>query len=342
MSREAAEAPVNALRHAGVPGHVESYFLRANDPLLARAFWLKATVFAPLEGPVEIESWLIFFDADRPTPVAGRETARFAAGAVTGDHGTPRVTACRLTLDLKPSGSARGQVATSVGDASVDLTWTPSPGPAAAPLSLLRARVLREGPFPRSKLLTPFPSLRFSGHLELGGERIVVDRWPGMQGHNWGRDHAYEYAWGQCLFPATPRSPDAMLEGFTGRIRVGGRLTPRISCLVIRRGDETLRFDRLLDLWRQDADVAADRWALKMAGSAGEARLDMDASGRPIACLGYRNPDGRLSYCFNSKLARVRLQVQPRRGPAFACESEHGGALEFLRNEPDRRFPDVL
>jgi hypothetical protein len=133
-----------------------------------------------------------------------------------------------------------------------------------------------------------------------------------------------------------------MLEGFTARVRVAGRLTPRISCLIVREGDRSFRFDRLVDLWRQDAEMTADRWSLRMSGSDGEARLEMDATGRPMACLGYRNPDGRLSYCFNSKLARVRLQVQPCRGAAFARESEHGGALEFLRHQPDPRFPDVL
>ncbi len=37
-----------------------------------------------------------------------------------------------------------------------------------------------------------------------------------MQGHNWGREHAFEYAWGQCLFPATELAPESMLEGFYG------------------------------------------------------------------------------------------------------------------------------
>ncbi len=342
MMLPASGASDNTLRFAGAPGHVESYFLRANDPSRPRAVWLKATVFAPLEGPPQVESWLIFFDAARSSPIAGRETSSFVPGAFTDADGRVRVSVCRITLDLAPGGSARGAVRTSTGDALVDLAWTASSGPTARPLSLLRSRVLREGPFPRSKLLTPFPSLLFSGHLEVGGERIELGGWPGMQGHNWGREHAFEYAWGQCLFPATELAPESMLEGFTARVRVGGRITPRVSCVVIRRGDHTLRFDRLGDLWRQDARLESDRWALRMSGSAGEARVEMDAAGRPMACLGYRNPDGRLSYCFNSKLARVRLQVQPRRGAAFACESEHGGALEFLRDTPDPRFPDVV
>jgi hypothetical protein len=74
----------------------------------------------------------------------------------------------------------------------------------------------------------------------------------------------------------------------------------------------------------------------------GEAELSMDASVRPMVCLGYRNPNGEPSYCFNSKLAKVTLTVRPMDDASFTCASEHGGALEFLRREPDPRFPHVV
>jgi hypothetical protein len=61
-----------------------------------------------------------------------------------------------------------------------------------------------------------------------------------------------------------------------------------------------------------------------------------------MVCLGYGNPDGRISYCFNSKLAEARLRVEPLRGPAFQYESANGAALEFLRSTPDLRFPDII
>jgi hypothetical protein len=338
----APEIDPNALRYEGRGGHVESYFLRANDPERPRAIWLKATVYAPLHGEPEVESWLVAFDADRPAPIAGRESARWTPQAVETTGGSLRITASRLVFELSSRGRASGEVRTPAGDGRVDLTWEPARVPSAASLSLLPPRLLREGPFPRSKALTPFPSLVFSGAVEVGGDRIAVKDWPGMQGHNWGREHAFEYAWGQCLFPRSGSEPEAMLEGFSARVRVAGRLTPRVSALVVRRGERAFRFDRLFDLWRQRASIARDRWTLRMTGHDGEARLDMDASGRPIACLGYRNPDGQLSYCFNSKLAHVRLQVQPTAGAAFECTSEHGGALELLRRERDPRFTDVV
>ena len=75
-----------------------------------------------------------------------------------------------------------------------------------------------------------------------------------------------------------------------------------------------------------------------MKGVAGVAVLEMTGDPAAMVCLGYDNPARARSHCLNSKTARVRLRVAPRRGRAFELTSEHGGALEFLR--PDE-VPEV-
>lgn len=332
------EAPDNACRYGGRPGHVESYFLRANHSSRPLALWLKATILAPLASPAVAEAWFIFFDGEKGTTFAQRCTEPFEQAAFTG-AGAPelQVRAAGLELLLGAQGSARGAFVAPEGTAALDLVWKADASPIAMPLSLFPYRLLRTGPFPKSKVLTPFPALRFSGRVTLPSGEVVLDDWWGMQGHNWGKEHAFEYVWGQCLFPAD----DAMAEGFSGRLRVAGRTSPRISALVVRKGARTFRFDTLFDVWRQEADVGADAWRLTLRGGDGEAHIEMDASGRPMVCLGYGNPNGEMSYCFNSKLARVTLTVRPMDDASFTCESEHGGALEFLRREADPRFPVV-
>lgn len=334
-----SELPDNALRFRGQPGHVESYFLRANHPTRPLAIWLKATVLAPLDGPAVAESWFIWFDGERGTTLAHKQTQPFSTALFSGE-GTRAIDieAGGLSFLLRAEGSARGTVPAPAGTARFALSWTRDESPLAQPLSILPWRLLRSGPFPRSKLLTPFPSLRFSGQVELPWGPETLKDWPGMQGHNWGKEHTFEYAWGQCLFPAD----DAMLEGFSARVRVAGQTTPRLSALVVRRGARTFRFDTIFDAWRQRAEVSADRWSLALRSTDGEATLEMDASKRPMVCLGYDNPNGEHSYCFNSKLAAVTLTVRPSDGASFTCHSAHGGALELLRREPDPRFPHVV
>lgn len=319
---------MNSLRYAGGPGHVESYFLRANHPSRPLAVWVKLTVLAPLVGAPVAETWFIAFDGETNATYAHRDT-----------HPLDR----HALADSLSAGSFRfnllgGTISGQAGTAAFDLAFTPLAGPVGAPLSIFPFAWMLTAPFPKSKLVSPVPAARFEGTVDCFGQRWEVSDWLGMQGHNWGKEHAPEYAWGQCVFPG---EVPTMVEGFTGRIRLGNRLSPRLSALVVRRGEREYRFDTIVDVWRQEATITDQRWTLRMRGRDGEARLRMDAAGRPMACLGYANPDGRLSYCFNSKLADTLLEVSPRGEPAFHCQSPHGGALELLRSEPNPAFPVV-
>ncbi len=328
------EPDANACRFRGAARHVESYFVRANDPTRPRAFWLKQTVLAPEAGPAVAESWFIWFDGERHETIAKRVTHSWASARFEA----PRIETPSLVFQLSAIGSARGAFEVDAGKVSLDVGWNPTGDLVAEPLALLPWKLLREGPFPKSKLLTPYPSLRWNGTVALPHETVDVAGWHGMQGHNWGREHAYEYAWGQCLFP----QEEAMVEGFTGRVRVAGRTTPRLSAMVVRRRGRTYGFQRLFDPWRQEASIETDRWTVRLRSRDGDAELTMDARQRPVACLGYTNPDGTLAYCLNSKLAAVELRVFPSDGAAFTCTSEHGGALEFLGRTRDSRFAHAV
>lgn len=334
LSLFAPEPLDNAPRYAGRPGHVESWFLRANDPRRPRAFWLKQTILAPLAGPAVAESWFIWFDGERGATVAQRVTQPLAQATFLDGRLDTRA----LSVRLGEAGSAAGALDAPEGRVDFELAFRPVDSPVARPLSVLPWKWLRVGPVPRAKALTPSPFLRFEGALRLPGETVAVDGWQGMQGHNWGKEHTFQYAWGQCLFP----DDDAMVEGISARLKLGGRVTPWLSTLAVRKGARDYTFNHLVDVWRQEAAIDGDRWTLAMRGPAGEATLRMDASAQPMVCLGYDNPDGVTAFCFNSKLAAVELTVRPSDGASFTLKSAHGGALEFLRREQDPRFSRVV
>lgn len=331
-----AEPNDNALRFQGQKGHVESYFLRANHPTRPLAVWLKATILAPLHGPAIAESWFIFFDGEKKVTFAGKQTVPFSTAAFSADGAAIKIAGTDFVFDA--NGSARGTTPSPAGTARFDLTWKKQESPIALPLRMMPFRFLRTGAFPKSKLETPFPSLRLSGRIELPDGTVELEHWLGAQGHNWGKEHYFEYAWGQCVFP----EDDVMVEGGTGRVRVAGRVSPRMSLMVVRKGPRVFAFNTIFDLWRQRAEVSSDRWLVSLRGTDGEATLEIDAANRPMVCLGYDNPNNERSYCFNSKLAKATLTVRPADGASFTCHSEHGAALEFLRREADPRFPHVV
>ncbi len=333
----------NDLRYRpGDAGHVESYFLRGNAPDRRLAFWLKATVFAPRTDCAVAELWCIVFDADRERYWSEKRTVPFRHARFEGDPMAIRIADGEFLL--ADEGYARGEIEGSGGSCRWDISFHPTEGPLSERLCLLPSEKMVDGSFPRSTPLTPFPSLAVDGTIEVWGDTIELDGWTGMQGHNWGDEHAWEYAWGHCLFLDDQHQPFCWAEGFSARTRIAGRPSPLISALVVRRNDEEYRFDRLIDLWRQDADIdlGAYAWRLRLRGPDGEAALSMEADPDEMVCLGYHNPDGRLSHCLNSKLARVELRVNPINEAAFECTSEHGGALEFLRNSPDLNFERVV
>ena len=309
--------------------HVESWFVRANDPSSPRALWLKATVLIRAEGPSVAEAWCSVFDGERTA--AFRRQVPVGEGRFRTSDAALETTVDTLSLALGADGGrSRGRLGSESGQVDWDLAFDPVPGPLGRPMSLFPSARLVDAPFPRNKLLTPFPLAGFSGRLTWSGADWDLQGWTGMQGHNWGTAHSPEYAWGQCAFP----DDEAVVEAASGRIELGRRNSPLFSMLVVRRGAEELRFDRIVDLWRQDARLDFPCWALEMRGRAGRAFLEMTGSPRAMVCLGYDNPARPRSYCLNSKTARVRLKVEPRQGAAFELTSDHGGALEFLR--PDQ------
>ena len=316
---------MNDLRFTGKGPHVESWFIRANDPKSPRALWLKMTILAPLTGPAVAETWLIYFSDGQP--LAHKDTVPIEQATFEGTS----VRVARCEFDLSSPGRLRGELDTKHGPVSYALELKSL----APPLKLFPSDLFLTAPFPRSKTLTPHPIIELNGELKLPHETVKLEGWRGSQGHNWGKEHTFEYAWGQCVFPATATEPETMVEGYSARVKAAGRTLPRMSALVVRRGGEELRFDRTFDFFRQEATLGPRRWTVRLKGAGGEARLRMDASERPMVCLGYKNPNDELSYCFNSKLADVLLEVRPKRGPEFRCMSSHLGALELLKREPE-------
>src|SRR5690242_18538486 len=130
-------------------GHVESYFLKANDPSKRRALWLKATIYAgdrPQSRAVA-EAWAIAFDAEKGhvavKSVVPYERARFSRDAIDVE-----LDGCVLTPN-----STHGGIATAERRIEWDLGLTAT----GAPLVHFPRAWMYEAPFPSSKLVSPLP-----------------------------------------------------------------------------------------------------------------------------------------------------------------------------------------
>ena len=157
----------NTPRFPGRDSHVESWFLRLNDPDSPRALWLKATILNSDDGSRSAEAWCSIFDADDTAGI--RETIPLDAATFEAEAGplTAEVAGLKLHLD-ENSGRTSGSLSSEGVDVSWDLELERIPGELGKPLSLLPTPKLIDAPFPKNKLLTPFPAARFNGEVRWG------------------------------------------------------------------------------------------------------------------------------------------------------------------------------
>ncbi len=285
-------------------GHVESYFLKLNDREGRRALWLKATILVRHGGtPRVAEAWAIAFDREG-RHVAAKQTVPLASARFSASGLDVSVAGLRLS-----PGRVSGEVASGDQRIAFDLRFATA-GP---PLVFFPSERLSETRLPSSKTVTPHPDVRFTGSYAVNGAKVDVDGWRGMQGHNWGARHAELYAWGHCN--EWEGADDLVLEGVTARVRVGPVLAPAATILCVRHRGVAYDFNAPLVLVRARGSIALRRWtfAAKSAHAAVSGELWADTP--DFAGLRYDNPDGAITYCLNSKIARGRVRLSIRGRP---------------------------
>jgi hypothetical protein len=197
-------------------GHIESWFLKANDPLerssplsreradsersspfsreradsQRRALWLRWTIWAGAAEPrpALAEAWAIAFGSARGH-VATKSSLPFERARFSREDIDIDLDGCTLTPR-----AARGRVESGGRSIEYDLSIESR----AAPMSYLLARWMYEGAWPRQKLVSPNPDARVTGTVKVDGEPWQVEGWPAMIGHTWGQGHSPVYAWGNC------------------------------------------------------------------------------------------------------------------------------------------------
>lgn len=318
------------LRYRG-GGHVESWFLKANEPGGRRALWLKATVFARPQSadrshapvPPVAEAWAIAFDRERGH-VATKTTVPFSTARFA--HGTLDVTVdgCELSL-----GHARGALATG----GRKMAWDLSVGPErSAPIVHLPSPTLYATAFPSSKAVTPLCDGRVDGDVSIdrgdgaGEERWAVSEWPAMIGHNWGRQHARLYAWTHCN--SWDDAEDLAFEAVSARVRMGPVLSPMATAAFVRYQGQRWDLNAGELFGKNRGAISMRRWEATCEGQGLRLHAELAAETDNLVGLYYLNPSGAMTYCLNTKLAHARLELTLPGGRIVVATSR-AAALEI-------------
>jgi len=325
MSPESA----NRLRHQAEAsaGHYESYFIRANAPQSALAFWIRYTIFSPAGRPhgAQGELWAIVFDGGRQQHVAVKQAWPLSACRFDAGH--------RLAAELP---SARLSASDAQGSCSANgrrIGWSLTFAAGQAPLLLL-PEALYEGGFPKAKSLVPHPLARFDGTLHVDGERIDVRGWLGSQNHNWGRQHTDRYAWGQVA-GFDDGHDESFLEVASAKLKFGPLWTPWITPIVLRHRGREHRLNALGRSLRAHASVQGFDWRFQSRGDGVHLQGRIHAERADFVGLRYANPPGGIKQCLNSKIAHAELTLQHADGARETLTSRHRAAFELLGDADD-------
>ncbi|MES2317345.1 MAG: hypothetical protein V4631_07590 [Pseudomonadota bacterium] len=310
-------------------GHYESYFLRANHPERALAFWIRYTFFRPVGKPHEAvgEVWAVYFDGEAGTIAAAKEVFPLQECRI-GDAG--------LDLEIGASRLDLAQMRGAATDTAHALAWAMQYTSPQAPMLLLPAS-LYAAAMPRAKALVAAPSAVFIGSLQLNGKVIDIDGWTGSQNHNWGSRHTDAYAWGQVA--GFDGAPEVFLECASARLKVGPFWTPSMSLVVLRIGEQEFSLNGLPQSVRTRARTAL--FSLEIDARSRDLRitLSMRAARADFAGLAYANPPGGEKACLNTKLAACRLTVEQRGQPGRTYSTRHRAAFEILTDRHDHGVP---
>lgn len=282
--------------------HYESYYVRAWDPVVPRALWIRYTTFRADRGGHTGSLWVTAFephgvtafrqDALMPRPGADGRWISVGDARIGDDAGDTRV---------------HGAAASNGHTATWDLRLR-AQGP---PWFHLAPSLLYGTRLPKTKSISPMPLAAVAGSARIDG---VERTYPAaMLGHNWGSEHAHQWIW---IHGAD--ASGAVVDIVGGRLRVAGRTLPwKLSGLVQVDGRRT-RIGGLAARARVAASEA--HCVFSVSGVHGEAIAGPSARWR------YEDPTGGEHDVTNSSIATLRLMVDDREIMFAAAAYEFGTA----------------
>jgi len=311
-------------------GLYESNYLKANEPGGQGALWIKYNLMAPAGAalPRSAELWALYWPRPGQRPTVVRQV-------ILGHNVETSSSAVEIRSELASLTAAEAHGALESGGHRIawDLTLTGDD----PPIYHAPHRPMYTLPVPSKKLMTPRPRLEMSGTVAVDGAEVVVDRWVGLRGHNWGSAHPHSYAF--CTANLWQEPGRWAFEGYTGRIHLGSMVSPWLSAAVLRLDKEELPLNSLRRWLNRSARVEFPSWSVTFGDGSGT-RLDVRCTLDPeeLAGLIYLSPSGRVGYCYSTKFAHLELHLE-RSGRAPETKTSRCAELEFLSPDPIAGIP---
>lgn len=310
---------------AAKAGHYESFYVKACQPGGGRGIWIRHTVHKRPGAEPKGSIWFTFFDREAEAPRATKITVP-AAELSAPAGGWIRVAEAEI-------GPGYARCASGVDALAWDLTFSGD----AEPCMYLPSERLYETRLPKTKFVAPYPDARFSGRLELDGETIELDDWPGMIGHNWGSEHAERWVWLEGTGFAG--APDTYFDAGAARVAVGPWTTPWLPSGMLMLEGEPHRLGGVGHIRSASIEESAGECSFVLPGKDVIVRGRVSAARKDFVGWVYADPDGPEHNTVNCSVADLELTVERPALPAVQLTLPGGAAYELGMRETDHGIP---
>jgi hypothetical protein len=308
-------------------GHYESFYVKAGRPGGGQGIWIRHTVHKRPGAEPKGSIWFCLFDREADGPRATKVTVPAAELSVP-DGSWIRIDGAEIS-----PGQARGDVDTDAVKASWALTFSGD----ADPCKYLPSDRLYETRLPKTKFVAPFPDARFEGRLEVDGETIELDGWPGMIGHNWGTEHAERWVWLEGTGFAD--SPDTYFDAGAARIKLGPWTTPWIPSGMLMLEGKAHRLGGFGQIRGATIEESAGECRFTLPGKDIVVRGRVSAPKKDFVGWVYADPKGPEHHTINCSVSDLELTIErPALAPLHLLLPA-GAAYELGMRETDHGIP---
>ncbi len=310
-------------------GLYESFYFRGNSLSGKLSFWLKHNLLLFKNAPtVRLEGTFVLFDrlGHQCTTLHSEQTLerelffKEIEGRSWSDFHMKMDNGCYFHLS---STELEGSLSEKVDNRLQKIQWQFHLNRSQRSYFHLSPHWLYSSPiFPKKRLLTSEIDLQFQGSITLDGRSLTdpSEVFVGMNGHNWGREHAAIYAYGNCnQFHESPRSPfsKTYFDGYSAKIRLpGGKfLSPFLSGASLMVDGQWHHFNQLTRTTRHQIHrLDSKQWSATFHNATHTLKVDIEGSDALWVELPYDHPDRKRSLICNTKFAKGRVALLKRSG----------------------------
>lgn len=297
-------------------GLYESFYFRGNDSTGAKSFWLKHNLLVFKHSQeVMIECTLIFFEKEESQARVWKVHENISIQKYEDLKKEDWTGFCYKFLNGSffniTAGNLTGKIITDKDQTEV--TWNMRTNLSGESYFHFSDEKFYRIAFPKKKILTHDIAVNFEGEIQMPGE-YVRDQFKGMNGHNWGTEHAYKYQYADCN--QFDGEEDAYFDGFSAKILLGGLMkSPYLSACSMKTGGRWFHFNNVMKSYLPKVKKLTEKkWEVVFVNNTHLLEVSLDGEGQCWAHLPYLHPSGKTSIVNNTKFAQGTLKLIQKDG----------------------------